>query len=99
MNYFFLNNGYDGLHHDRPGLHWSLLAKAYEKDYVQHVHPNLNRASLIGYWFESYVYPGKIIDYLGNPVKLISPEKDVSEDWVKEVSVDDFSDDLGAVRK
>lgn len=97
LNFFFLNNGFHGLHHDQPCLHWSLLPEVYYQDYVQHVHPNLNRKSLAVYWFESYIYPGKRVDYLGNPVVLVPKEHDIDEDWVYDTVPKDHKDDFGAV--
>ncbi len=83
LNFFIFNNGYHGVHHDKPGLHWSQLP-AYHKKYIEpHLHPNLNRYSLLVYLFERNIWPGKRTDYLGNPMPIPAPS--VSEDWINEV--------------
>jgi len=96
LNFFAFNNGYHGAHHDRPALHWSLLPEYHEKHVAPHLHPNLNRVSLVGYLWEAYVYPGKRVDYLGNPIGI--PEKVKEEDWVADIRIGERShaEDLGA---
>jgi hypothetical protein len=47
-------------------------------------HPNLNQPSLLIYLWRTLIYPGKRVDYLGNPI-ILNEEKLKSEDWVKEV--------------
>ena len=83
LNWFAFNNGYHGAHHDKPGLHWSLLPEFHEKNIVPHIHPNLNRNSLFMYCWETLIWPGKRLDYLGNPIVLPPDVED--EDWVGEI--------------
>lgn len=80
INWFTFNNGFHGMHHMRPGLHWSLLPEAHAKELVPHIHPNLDRTSLLKYAFEAYVWPGKRLDYEGNPLVLSAPRED--DDWM-----------------
>lgn len=94
LNWFAFNNGYHGVHHDKPGLHWSLLPEYHERVYVPHLHPNLNQKSLLVYLWKSCVYPGKRVDYLGNPVVL--PPKTEDQDWVVDVPIAANVADLGA---
>ncbi len=96
VNYFAFNNGYHTAHHMKPGLHWSLLPAYHEKEIAPHLHPNLNRRSLLAYLWESCIYPGKRVDYLGNPQPKPDPGKD--EDWVADVnwSSGKHAQDLGA---
>ena len=84
LNFVAFNNGYHGMPHEKPGLHWSLLPTAHEKELAPHLHPNLNQKSLLKYLWRSCVYPGKRVDYLGNPPVL--PPRDKDEDWVQEAS-------------
>lgn len=96
LNFVAFNNGYHGAHHDKPGLHWSLLP-AYHKENIQpYLHPNLNRNSLFMYLWEVNIYPGKRLDYLGNPVVL--PPKQKSVDWIDDLDVKNkkHAEDYGA---
>lgn len=86
LNFFAFNNGYHGMHHDKPGLHWSLLPEYHEKEIAPYIHPSLNRESLLGYLWEAHVYPGKRVDYLGNPIVLKPKKKDV--DWMEDVDLE-----------
>lgn len=85
LNFFTCNNGYHGAHHDRPGLHWSLLPEYHRKHIAPYIHPNLNRVSLFQFLWEHNIYPGKRLDYLGNPIVLPPYEKD--EDWIEPLNV------------
>ncbi|MCC6877675.1 MAG: fatty acid desaturase [Sandaracinaceae bacterium] len=80
VNWFTFNNGYHGMHHMRPGLHWSLLPAAHEKELAPHLHPSLNRKSLLAYLIEAYVWPGKRIQYDGTPL-VLGPERQ-DDDWM-----------------
>jgi fatty acid desaturase len=92
VNWFVFNNGYHGMHHMRPGLHWSLLPAAHEKELAPHLHPALNLKGLLPYLIKAYVYPGKRVNYDGTPLVLGPPRED--EDWMpaamrKEVDIYD----------
>lgn len=95
LNFFVCNNGYHTVHHMRPGLHWSKLPAFHEKHVAPYAHPNVNRNSLLAYLWESYVWPGKRVDYLGNPIAV--PEKTVSEDWIDDLKFKskEHNDDFG----
>ncbi len=83
LNWLLFNNGYHGAHHMRPDLHWSLLPEFHRTELKPHLHPNLDRVSLLAYLWEAHVYPGKRVDYLGRPILL--PEKSPDADWVASV--------------
>lgn len=92
FNWFLFNNGYHGAHHMKPSLHWSLLP-AYHREHLRpHLHPSLDRVSLLAYLWEAHIYPGRRVDYLGNPVKLKAVEPD--QDWVADVKVADYREDM-----
>jgi fatty acid desaturase len=96
LNWWAFNNGYHGMHHARPGLHWSLYPQYHEKYITPYIHPNLNQKSLTVYCWKAYIWPGKRVDYLGNPVKLKPKDKD--RDWVEDVPVSEHATSLGAIR-
>ncbi|MCZ7687064.1 MAG: fatty acid desaturase [Sandaracinaceae bacterium] len=80
VNWFTFNNGFHGMHHMRPGLHWSLLPEAHAKELAPHIHPALDRRSLLLYLIEAYVWPGTRKNYDGTDYVLPPPRED--EDWM-----------------
>ncbi len=80
LNYFALNNGYHGIHHDVPGLHWSLAPQAHAERFHPTIHVALEQPSLPVYLFKAFIYPGKRITYLGQPY-VVKVEDDL--DWVQ----------------
>jgi len=96
LNWFAFNNGYHGMHHIKPGLHWSLLPEYHERFVVPNIHPNLNQKSLLAYLWKSTIWPGKRVDYLGNPIVLPEPVPDA--DWVADVPLHKSKSALGAVQ-
>ena len=96
LGFFAFNNGYHGAHHDHPTMHWSLLPEYHEKYITPNLHPNLNQDNLFTYCWKAYIYPGKRLDYLGNPVVLPAKTKDV--DWVADIPIGDNSSALGAMQ-
>jgi len=53
-NFLLLNNGFHTVHHEWPGLHWSLVAKKHE-EIAHHIDPSLNEPSLVWALFRIYV--------------------------------------------
>ena len=94
LNWLIFNNGYHGAHHNKPNLHWSLLPEYHDKYMRPNLHPNLDRDSLLKYLIEAHIYPGKRLDYLGNPVVL--PPKTKEKDWVNAVKVEQHEEDMAA---
>lgn len=80
MNWFTFNNGYHGLHHMRPALHWSLLPEVHARDVRPHLDSRLEQPSIPAYCFRAYILPGKRMNYDGTPVVLGPPRED--EPWV-----------------
>lgn len=80
LNFLAFNNGYHSAHHDVPHLHWSLLPAYHREHIAPHIHPNLNRVSLLAYLWEMHIWPGKRLDYKGDPYVL--PPKAEDADWM-----------------
>lgn len=80
FNFFTLNNGYHGAHHDVPGLHWSLLPKYHAEHLAPTIHPALEQKSLFVYLVKTYVWPAKRLTYDGKPL-VVTPL--ASKDWVQ----------------
>jgi fatty acid desaturase len=93
VNFFTFNNGYHGIHHAHPGLHWSLAPEAHAREIAPHIHPALDQKSLLGYLFTAFVLPGKRVRYDGTP--LVLPEEGPDEDWIP--TPEQSRDDLGAI--
>ncbi|GAB4216175.1 MAG: hypothetical protein OHK0013_42390 [Sandaracinaceae bacterium] len=94
VNWFTFNNGYHGIHHEHPGLHWSLAPEVHAKEYAPHIDPRLDQRSLLVYLFRQFVFPGVRTRYDGTPVVLGPPRED--EPWVpslaKNENIGDESD-------
>lgn len=80
LNFVALNNGYHGMHHEEPGLHWSLLPEAHARRIRPGLHPALEQPSLLAYAWRTFIYPGRRQTFDGKPVTF--PELDSDLDWV-----------------
>ena len=86
LNFLVMNNGYHGMHHMEPGMHWSLLPQAHAERLRPYLHPGLERHSLLAYVFTAYVYPGKRLRYDGTP--LVVKDLGSDKDWVQASDAD-----------
>ena len=80
LNFLTLNNGYHGMHHEEPALHWSLLPEAHARRIRPGLHPALEQRSLLAYAWRTFVYPGRRETFDGKPITF--PELDTDLDWV-----------------
>lgn len=92
VNWWVFNNGFHTIHHEHPGLHWSLTPAAHAKEIAPHIHPNLDQPSLAGYIWRTY-FLNRRHDYLGNPVVL--PPAAADEEWIPRP--EETKNDLGAI--
>ena len=93
INWFTLNNGFHGVHHLHPAMHWSLYPETHAKEVRPHLDPRLED-SLTGWLWKTCVWPGVRCDFRGDPVVLGPLEPDQS--WVDPiVGLDDGQ--LGAI--
>lgn len=81
FNWWTLNNGYHGIHHEIPGKHWSLLPAAHAELIKPTLDPALDQPSLFVYCFKTFIYPGKRLRYDGSPVVVVDEGPD--RDWVR----------------
>jgi fatty acid desaturase len=80
FNFVTFNNGYHTVHHDEPGLHWSLLPKAHDERVRPRIHPALEQPSLFKYAFRAFVWPGRRTTFDGGPVVVRDCGTDA--DWI-----------------
>lgn len=81
INWLTFNNGYHGVHHLEPGMHWSLAPAEHEKRIKPSVHPALEQPNYAVYIFKAFIYPARRTKYDGTPMVLPPPVGD--RDWVK----------------
>ena len=53
LNLLLFNNGFHTIHHEKPGVHWSLTPKLH-KEIEHHIHPELLVKSWLGYFGYTY---------------------------------------------
>ncbi len=79
FNWVTLNNGYHGMHHEEPGLHWSLLAKAHEERIKPFLDPRLDEPSTFLYVWRTFILPRPRLRFDGAPVVF---EDGPDQDWI-----------------
>ncbi len=55
FNWIMCNNGYHTIHHNRAGLHWSVLAEAHQREVVPRIDPSLDEPSMVAYLARTYL--------------------------------------------
>ena len=80
LNWFAFNNGYHGVHHLKPTLHWSLAPEAHRALVAPHLDPRLAEPSLFAYVLRTFVLPGGRRNFDGTPRVARDPGPD--ESWI-----------------
>jgi beta-carotene hydroxylase len=56
FNWIMCNNGYHTIHHNRAGLHWSVLHTAHAREVKPRIDPSLDERSMIAYLARTYLF-------------------------------------------
>lgn len=93
VNWWTFNNGYHGIHHKMPGLHWSLLPSEHALQIAPFIDPRLDEKSLFTYMVRTFLWPGRRQTFDGRRVAL--PPLTGDDNWVPRP--EETPEDLGAV--
>jgi len=55
FNWIMCNNGYHTIHHNRAGLHWSVLHEYHEREVKPRIDPALDEPSMVMYLVRTYL--------------------------------------------
>src|SRR4029077_17345797 len=55
FNWIMCNNGYHTIHHNRAGLHWSVLDEAHAREVAPRIDPSLDERSMVWYLARPYL--------------------------------------------
>jgi beta-carotene hydroxylase len=77
MNFMMFNNGLHTVHHEKPGLHWSLVPAAH-REIVDKIDPVLNERSLFWFLIRSYILSPLIPAFRTDSMRLRRREADGS---------------------
>jgi len=55
FNWIMMNNGYHTIHHNRAGLHWSVLDREHEREVKPRIDPSLDEPSMLFYLLKTYL--------------------------------------------
>jgi fatty acid desaturase len=93
FNWLTFNNGFHGMHHMQPGLHWTKLQQAHAEHLHPFIHPALEQRSLALYLLRTFVLPGRRVRYTGEAMVVIDPP---AENFLKYVSLPEAASTLEA---
>jgi beta-carotene hydroxylase len=56
FNWIMCNNGFHTIHHNRAGLHWSVLHEHHEREVKPRIDPSLDERSMVAYLARTYLF-------------------------------------------
>eukprot|EP01062_Namystynia_karyoxenos_P080105 TRINITY_DN8574_c0_g1_i1.p1 TRINITY_DN8574_c0_g1~~TRINITY_DN8574_c0_g1_i1.p1 ORF type:complete len:373 (+),score=143.53 TRINITY_DN8574_c0_g1_i1:86-1120(+) len=89
INFLTFNNGYHTVHHLNAGMHWSRLPELHDRLVKPRIHPNLDQANILTFFWRAHIWPGERLWYNGSRYKLPDPEPDA--EWY-DGTAETFSD-------
>lgn len=93
VNWWTFNNGYHGIHHHHPGLHWSLTPATHAQEIAPHIHPALDQRSMFVFVLRTFIWPGRRTRYDGTP--LVLPPDMPDQSWIPDPK--ETPEDMGAL--
>lgn len=94
VNWFTFNNGFHGIHHMFPSLHWSKAPAVHAEKLHPFIDPRLEEPNFLRYLIRAYISPGERMRFDGTPFNPEPAGED--EAWFKAAETFDPAD-LGAV--
>ncbi|MBL8786358.1 MAG: fatty acid desaturase [Deltaproteobacteria bacterium] len=95
FGWWTFNNGFHGIHHMHPNLHWSLARQRHEEELAPNIHPELDQPSIAAYAWKAFIWPGKRVRFDGAP--LVLPPEVPDRSWIPAAKVEDLpANSLGA---
>jgi fatty acid desaturase len=79
FNWVMCNNGYHTIHHNRAGLHWSVLDAQHARECVGRIDPRLDEPSMVLYLLRTFVlrvHPPEVV--YGSPAAVGGPAPDLA---------------------
>lgn len=73
FNWIMCNNGFHTIHHNRAGLHWSVLHEHHEREVKPRIDPSLEEPSMVSYLARTYLF-SLARPAINDPVENESPE-------------------------
>lgn len=93
INWITFNNGFHGIHHMHPSLHWSLLPEAHARELSPNIHPSLEQSNFLRYLFQAFIWPGRRTTFDGRAFEPPPAGEDL--EWIPDDRRIDRAD-LGA---
>jgi len=82
FGWWTFENGFHGIHHMHPNLHWSLARERHAKELAPFIHPALEQRSIAAYAFRAFIWPGKRLRFDGT--LYVPPPPVADRSWIVE---------------
>ncbi len=84
FNWIMCNNGYHTIHHNRAGLHWSVLHEHHAQEVKPRIAPSLDEPSMVRYLLRTYLlHPKRPALTEGKAIESSAPELELGSREVR----------------